>query len=124
MDLPANCCGDAEWTPSGKMLVCRQATADGPEVRVNPVLCADCRKGKTPGSGTRDPFALGGAPPFAASPGLVVCSHRGAETGELRECPTCGNRRVKLKVFTCTQKRGGITHLDCRTCPRGAAAPA
>ncbi len=57
----------------------------------------------------------------AANPEVVPpisvpdCEHRGIVI-ELRDCPTCDNQSVKLKVYACDAKSIGVTLADCAAC--------
>ncbi len=116
-------CGQLETPADGaKTTLCRRL---GCGVRIGPTgPCASCRHGANatppgPGEFVHDlaGVALGPRPPAASPGGLRLCSHRGAEVG-LRECETCGNKKVKLKVFTCFLHPKGITWQDCQKCPK------
>ncbi len=52
---------------------------------------------------------------------MLPCLLRGARTGE-RECPTCGNKKIRLAVYTCPYHPQGATYQDCRTHRLGANA--
>lgn len=54
-----------------------------------------------------------GAPHTPARIG--TCRHLGPPVGE-RDCPSCGNRRVKLKTYRCAV-HNAIVLRDCETCP-------
>jgi len=120
-------CGELELTSGEKAGLCKRLGC-----RVLPGLkgpCAWCRHGANatppgPGEFVHDlaGVALGPRPPAASPGGLRLCSHRGAEVGT-RECPTCGNKKVKLRVYACPENPKGITYLDCAKCPKAGAIP-
>ena len=45
---------------------------------------------------------------------MPTCNLRGDKIGE-RDCPACGNRKVRLTVYACPYYADGVTYQDCRT---------
>lgn len=111
-------CGQLELTAGAKLGLCKRLNV---RVRPGPTgPCAHCRHGanKTPpGPGEFVSGLMDVIPARVPTEPPAVCPRRGPDTGALRECPTCGNRRVKLRVFACPDHPEGVTYQDCGRCP-------
>lgn len=83
-------------------------------ILANPTLLAEYRK-----NGRYRELVDGGVGP---SKSISKCIFLGEQIGE-RDCKSCGDRTVKLKVYSCSHpEHTDTTIVECNKCPHFASS--